>query len=148
MSVCGRGKWACIKNPPPLLGAAAMAHRAACSGILNKEHTNSSNLVLLISVSRQTQTLTLELHRPTLVLGRITRANPNPPQVLRAGSVHPPIVLRANGITSGPADLRLPSAAFFDNNPVPATPALLNQDIVVDTADLQIIYQRTFAYSG
>lgn len=86
------------------------------------------------------------LHRPTLVPGQVTSANPNPQQVLRAGLVHPPIVLLANGVTSGPADLRLPLAALFDNNPVPSTPAFLSQDVVVKAADLQIVYQRTFDY--
>ena len=109
--------------------------------------SNACNLVLLMSLNRRAQILTFELYQPTLVPGTVTRANPNPPQVLRAGPVHPPIVLRANGVTSGPADLRLPLAALFDTNPVPGTPAFLNQDIVVGAADLQIIYQKTFAYS-
>ena len=108
---------------------------------------NACNLVLLISLSRRAQIITFELYQPTMVPGTVTRANPNPPQVLRAGLVHPPIVLRANGVTSGPADLRLPLAALFDTNPVPGTPAFLNQDIVVGAADLQIIYDNTFTYS-
>ena len=118
----------------------AALRRSAHYWIVNS--SNACKLVLLMSVRLRKKALTIELNLPVFVPGRVTGANPNSSQVLRAGLVHPSIVLRVNGVTSGPADLRLPLAALFDSNPVPTTPALLSQDVVVKAADLQIVHEK------